>query len=45
MDASILLTFNKLKNIVKNAGLNPEEGVAMVSYLVCVCFFAIFVRV
>lgn len=34
MDVSILMTFNKLKKIVKTAGLSPEDGLAMVR--VCV---------
>ena len=32
MDASILMTFNKLKNIVKDAGISPEDGVALVRF-------------
>ncbi len=31
MDVSILLSFNKLKKIVKDAGLSDEDGHAMVS--------------
>lgn len=31
MDASILMSFNKLKNIVRDGGLDTEEGLALVS--------------
>lgn len=33
MDISVLMRFNKLKNIVKKADLSPEEGQALVSYI------------
>ncbi|CAM9134525.1 unnamed protein product [Ectocarpus sp. 12 AP-2014] len=31
MDISVLMTFNKLKNIVKKADLSPEEGLALIA--------------
>ncbi|CAM9223724.1 unnamed protein product, partial [Ectocarpus sp. 8 AP-2014] len=31
MDISVLMTFNKLKNIVKKADLSPEEGEALIA--------------
>ncbi|CBJ34141.1 conserved unknown protein [Ectocarpus siliculosus] len=31
MDISVLMTFNKLKNIVKKADLSPEEGQALIA--------------
>eukprot|EP00752_Nemacystus_decipiens_P009062 g8091.t1 len=33
MDVSILMKFNKLKNIVKDAGLTTEDGVALIARL------------
>lgn len=33
MDISVLLTFNKLKNIIKEADLSTEGGQALVSYI------------
>eukprot|EP00903_Cladosiphon_okamuranus_P015589 g14394.t1 len=33
MDVSILMTFNKLKKIVKDAGLSSEEGMALIARL------------
>eukprot|EP00903_Cladosiphon_okamuranus_P020900 g19193.t1 len=33
MDVAILMTFNKLKNIIKDAGLSFEEGMALIARL------------
>lgn len=33
IDISVLMTFNKLKNIIKKGGLTTDEGLALVSHV------------